>query len=411
MMRIPFSTRAEHIPAPVPQAGLVMLGLLSALNIVVLITCLGRRLLLLRRVPWSSLPLVRWLIFAIYIDSLLFIITTAILVWAYGLNKTHAICSTAIYLCLAFYMSTKILIYYFLVEKVFIIRAVSIPRLKSKLYCFNCFGLLLPFIVIVGFNFAYRIAYMDKSGTCIIGLQLKVLMPLIIFDAIINLYLTIIFVIPLRALYSYQNNPDSKVRTIALRSFIGSCGTLTSSIVNLTVLMVLRGEAAWICLMCCNADVLFSILMLHWVTSKDSAGTRATTDPSSRNTPGGTQPQSWSLKNKLSMFSPNSKADTLPKGWEWTPGRITTEIHACEDDHELDRIPQDKGGINVKIGHTVVVETRGGENASSGSVLSENIDTGGGKSECDVVVDPIVPGRSNRRREGSMEDLVKKSEK
>lgn len=34
------------------------------------------------------------------------------------------------------------IIYYFLVEKVYTIRSVSKPRLKSKLYLFNCFGML-----------------------------------------------------------------------------------------------------------------------------------------------------------------------------------------------------------------------------------------------------------------------------
>lgn len=37
--------------------------------------------------------------------------------------------------------------------------------------------------------------------------------------------------------------------------------------------MILKGEPAWVCLMCCNADVLFSVLVLHWVTSKDSVST------------------------------------------------------------------------------------------------------------------------------------------
>lgn len=36
--------------------------------------------------------------------------------------------------------------------------------------------------------------------------------------------------------------------------------------------MVLHGEAAWICLMCCNADILFCVLVLHWATTKDSRG-------------------------------------------------------------------------------------------------------------------------------------------
>ena len=55
-------------------------------------------------------------------------------------------------------------------------------------------------------------------------------------------------------LYSYQNNTNLTLRKMALRTFFGSCATLTSSVVNLTVLMVLNGEPSWICLMCCNAD-------------------------------------------------------------------------------------------------------------------------------------------------------------
>tara|TARA_R110002060_G_scaffold67862_3_gene76500 strand:+ start:321 stop:1067 length:747 start_codon:yes stop_codon:yes gene_type:complete len=103
-------------------------------------------------------------------------------------------------------------------------------------------------------------------------MEMKAMMPLIIFDAVVNFYLTMLFVLPLRSLYSYKNTPNSALRTIALRSFVGSLATLTSSVVNLTVLMILKGEEAWICLMCCNADILFSVLVLHWVTSKDSGG-------------------------------------------------------------------------------------------------------------------------------------------
>jgi hypothetical protein len=56
---------------------------------------------------------------------------------------------------------------------------------------------------------------------------------------------------------------------MAFRSFVGSCATLTTSVVNLTILMVLHGEPGWICLMCCNADILFCVVVLHWVTSKE----------------------------------------------------------------------------------------------------------------------------------------------
>ncbi|PVH88166.1 hypothetical protein DL98DRAFT_509648 [Cadophora sp. DSE1049] len=259
----------NHVPAEIPRVGMVISTLLSMLTISVLAVCFTRRIQAIK--DWSKVPLTRWLILTIYFDSILFIFATAILEHGFGLNLNMTICGSAILLCLICYMSTKI-IYYFLVEKVYIIRSVSAPRLESKLYLFNCFGMLLPYIVCVILNFVYRTAYFTPGGTCIIGMEMKAMMPLIIFDAVVNFYLTMLFVLPLRSLYSYKNTPNSALRTIALRSFVGSLATLTSSVVNLTVLMVLKGEEAWICLMCCNADILFSVVVLHWVTSKDSGG-------------------------------------------------------------------------------------------------------------------------------------------
>ncbi|KAL7623847.1 hypothetical protein AAE478_005403 [Parahypoxylon ruwenzoriense] len=40
---------------------------------------------------------------------------------------------------------------------------------------------------------------------------------------------------------------------------------------NLTVLMTLDGEPAWVCLMCCNVDILFSTAAIQWITSRDDA--------------------------------------------------------------------------------------------------------------------------------------------
>ncbi|KAH6673646.1 hypothetical protein B0J14DRAFT_53319 [Halenospora varia] len=429
-MRIPIYIRAghPHVPAPIPKAGLVMSAVLSIVTVSVLLVCLGnqffspriqhfgprtkvnvvRRILGVWKLSWSNIPLVRYLIFVIYLDSLLFIITTAILFWAYGLNKTLPICTTAIYLCLICYMSTKIFIYYFLVEKVYIVRSIKTPRLKSKLYLFNCFGMLLPYTVIVIFNFIYRIAYLNDDGVCIIGMKFKVLMPLIIFDAAINLYLTVLFVVPLRSLYSYKHNPDSMLRTIALRSFIGSCGTLASSIVNLTILMVLHGEAAWICLMCCNADILFSVLMLHWVTSKDSTGGSAI---DSVRTPADlAQPHSSSFKAKLKTPFSHDRIDSPkhPKGWDWGTGKITTEIRAGREEVELDEITQNKEGISVKIGHSVVVESKDDDRVWS-STSAKSVNGGSiaasAKDSADAVGEVSDLKRASERND-SMEKLV-----
>lgn len=70
-------------------------------------------------------------------------------------------------------------------------------------------------------------------------------------------------------LYSFKHNANPALRTVAVRTFAGSCATLVSSVANLTVLAANHGEPGWICLMLCNLDILFSVLVLHWATSGD----------------------------------------------------------------------------------------------------------------------------------------------
>lgn len=113
---------------------------------------------------------------------------------------------------------------------------------------------------------------------------------------------------------------------MAFRTFIGSCATLTSSVVNLTVLMILKGEPGWICLMCCNADILFSVLVLHWVTAIDS------TRSASQNSHGGTNngnnanlnvvDEARSRRESLNMWA--GKRISEPKK-AMMAGTITTE--------------------------------------------------------------------------------------
>ncbi|KAH7410835.1 hypothetical protein BKA64DRAFT_365179 [Cadophora sp. MPI-SDFR-AT-0126] len=227
---------------------------------------------------WGRLPLVCWLILIIYADSIIFVLGTAVLWQGYGVDSSHSVCSTALLLCLSCYMTTKVFIYYFLVERVYIVRRSSSSRLKSKLYLFNSFGMLVPYLFVIALNFYFRFADYEQ-GSCRIGMKRESMIPLIAFDILVNVYLTSLFLIHLRSLYSYKTNRSSQTRMVTLRTFVGSCCTLTSSVANLTVVMVSKGEPGWICLMCCNIDILFSALVLHWITSKDNASTHASPSP------------------------------------------------------------------------------------------------------------------------------------
>ncbi|KAG5979332.1 hypothetical protein E4U55_005298, partial [Claviceps digitariae] len=194
-------------------------------------------------------------------------------------------------------------------------------------YLFVVASALLQYTLGVNYNMNTRIARLE-NGECIIGMKTIAMIPLISFDALVNLYLTIIFIIPLRQLYSYKNMPrtpaNARLRSVAFRTFGGSVCSLISSITNLSVLMSLDGEPGWVCLICCNCDILFSAVIIQWVTSKDNAGTsrvasstgayngRDSQGPSSSrglNSGAGTSPTSSTLRDFV--LAPPSRVSRL----------------------------------------------------------------------------------------------------
>ncbi|KAK3950265.1 hypothetical protein QBC32DRAFT_19328 [Pseudoneurospora amorphoporcata] len=255
-----------------PLAGMVTSIILAMISLVIISSFLTQRFLAVK--VWSRLPPVQWMVFAIYADSFLFVFATAILQFGFGVDTSASICESAILLCLACYVTTKILIYMFLVEKAFIIRSGSKKlRIHSKLYLFNTIGVLGAYCVVVVLNFVYRITKIENKQ-CIIGMERYAMIPLIVYDLLVNVYLTVLFVLPLLGLYAFnssqQTRGNRRLKLVAMRTLIGCICTLTSSVVNLSVLMGLNGEPGWVCLMCCNSDILFSAIVIQWVTSRDS---------------------------------------------------------------------------------------------------------------------------------------------
>ncbi|TAQ91328.1 hypothetical protein B7494_g291 [Chlorociboria aeruginascens] len=250
-------------------------------------------------------------------------------------------------------------------------RSVATPRLKSKMYCINTFGLLLPFSVTAILNFIYRLAYIDNQGHCTIGVKLASLLPLIIFDCVMNLVLTTQFVIPLRRQLSYRTGEDSIIRQVTIRSFVGSVCTLTSSVVNLSVLLSLDGEQAWICLLCCNADILFSVMMLHWVTSKDS-GTSSKIAFSKKARQSGLPSNKGSQWAKLA-YGPNLEQSKVVTQVE---ARVGKRVDPGNESDDIGVDEYEMGKIRVRTGHVVTVE----------EIKVEDEEIGRNNSEEDLVV-------------------------
>ncbi|RYC61829.1 hypothetical protein CHU98_g4370 [Xylaria longipes] len=303
---------------PEPLAGRVAGIALSMVSIVIISIILTQRSLAVK--AWRQLPPVQWLVFAIYIDSFLFVFTTSVLKFGFGFASGSAFCEGAILLCLICYVSTK-----------HIIRGGIKWRIRSKLYLFNSVGLTGLYSVIVVLNFVFRIARLD-NGECVVGMQKIAMIPLIGFDTLINVGArtfcavvstadgnrpTSLFCSLFRSASFYNTPAKSQLRHMAIRSFIGALCTLASSIANLTVLMVLDGEAGWVCLMCCNTDILISALVVQWVTSKETSASTESDNTAQLSLAEGDSTHSGEPGRSASMSASLPRTVGVPLGVLW----------------------------------------------------------------------------------------------
>ncbi|EFY87028.1 hypothetical protein MAC_06926 [Metarhizium acridum CQMa 102] len=231
-------------------------------------------------------------------------------------------------------------IYLFLVERAHFVRCTSKKRMRSKLYLFNCFGMVgLPVVLLV-LCLIFRIAK-HENGVCVLGVENIAIIPLLAFDTVANIYLTLLFLVPLCNLYSYKGMPRTpatlRLRSVAMRSLCGAIATLTISILNVTLLMALHGEAGWICLLCCNCDILFSAIVIQCITSRDNAGTAsmASTD---REANGSLRP---SMTQELKPRSSQSTSSAPGRVSLSAMDRCSTKSHSNADE------PHCCGGILV----------------------------------------------------------------
>lgn len=316
---IPISPRAMKPELELePLAGKIASLVIGLTTICVFSSLLTQRVLAIKE--WRSLSFVIWIVLLLYISSLLFVFTSLIFQYGFGPIENLSLCSASSLICLSGYLATKALTYLFLVDRAHICRGTTKSRLKSKLYLWNACGMLSIFAVIGILGFVYRTYLIDDHGRCKIGVETKILIPLLIYDAVANIYLTILFLRPLMSTYSVQwkfwksgskvwnmgspgaHAPNPQLRKLAQRTLVGGVGTTIITLVNLFVLNILKGEVAWLCLLCCICDIFFSVLLIHWVTIPDHSSSPNTRPSlgSSNSTLTPDKPGDWPLSPSLS---------------------------------------------------------------------------------------------------------------
>ncbi|KAJ3836250.1 hypothetical protein F5878DRAFT_272075 [Lentinula raphanica] len=255
-----------------PSQGMQALSfLIHILGISVLTHCLSRRLAAEDWTSWSSLREMTWVricILLIFLDSWLFLFASGMLTFGVGLESKEIVCALAIYLCVVFYATSKLLIYSFLVEKVYLVwspSTASPQRFRSPIYL-SCLTMIAIYGGVIASMFAGKIHYFrEGDGVCIIGLKQYSSLTLVVYDLILNIVLTLLFLWPVFKV----NLMNPRLKAVATRTLLASAVALTTSTVNMLVLTLLKGhESGWVCLGSCGADVIFNALAVFWVTKR-----------------------------------------------------------------------------------------------------------------------------------------------
>jgi hypothetical protein len=122
--------------------------------------------------------------------------------------------------------------------------------------------------------------------------------------------------------------------------------------------------------MCCNADVLFSVVVLHWVTSLDSSGGTSSNETGSKSNNRKNRDVGNTYLSSKAAAANRKTADfqQMDGGFQ---AKFETRITARDfkgDDDDVDAFEKLNGNsfplnrINVQVGHvrTVEIDTRDG---------------------------------------------------
>ncbi|KAI0675172.1 hypothetical protein C8Q78DRAFT_966025 [Trametes maxima] len=233
----------------------------------------------LLRMTWPRL-----LVILNIVDSWLFLFSTGLLVNGTGMELNRTVCMLGIVNCIAFYASSKALIYLFLVEKVYVVWGGAAKKRRARSPVFLvCLIVVGVYVGVAIFLVLGRISYFREDGSCVIGLTRPASLTLLIYDLhvsnrprllrtpakavvvrFVNVFLTSLFVWPL--LNRQINAP--RLRRVAIRTLWAAAVALTTSCVNILVLTIMHGQQlAWVCLASCGTDVVVNAAVLSWVTS------------------------------------------------------------------------------------------------------------------------------------------------
>ncbi|GAA5954683.1 hypothetical protein JCM8115_004660 [Rhodotorula mucilaginosa] len=251
--------KAEHFLPLLALGYIVMISLLSGL--------LGVRLAAAHD-SFRRMSILHFLALLLLTMSLLFVVTSAILILGKGAHLRRSACEGAIWLCISLYALSKLVLYLLLLEKVWAVHGLASlghrNRWDSKWYRVGAV-LVLGWVAVAILEIPGRVAVI-RNGTCHIGLRLFTTIPLLAVETVANLYLTLAFLLPI------WRSKSPQILRLARRSSIAALISLATSFSNGFIITILGGkELSWICLGSCSIDISVNALVVYAVTISPAA--------------------------------------------------------------------------------------------------------------------------------------------
>lgn len=238
-----------------------------------------------------------------YITVICYIIVAAVLVSGQGLY-TYELCNAGTWVCLMFYIMAKGFVYFFLCERVHIVRAPFVRRSKDKVYLACVIPAMTLYLIISINSYFWRVTAMhDSDGRCHFGISSAASIPVLSVNVLTNVFLTGVFIYLLRpvvklyrvptvsaALEKKNTKPDAEtptiqpsstthesavqknIKTLLWKSILGAILTELPVAANMIQFLITGGkELGMMCLTFCMVDVFWDALVIHWLTFGSSA--------------------------------------------------------------------------------------------------------------------------------------------
>jgi len=216
---------------------------------------------------------------ATFLVTFLFIVINGVLTFGVGTNMS-ATCDASVVVCVSVFVLSKVTQYLYYLERLFLTTwaknpsNVTLPPFMARFKAYPWLGGIFIFVfgvpcaILLGFSRDFQLLYSNGNPEaigCHVFLRYSLAAPIIVWAAIINTYICIAFFLPLK---KGQVAGSAPLKTVCKSSIISALISGLSTVINLSTLLILKGEHGIECLLCCSIDVMANALVIAIISDK-----------------------------------------------------------------------------------------------------------------------------------------------